>query len=254
MATVGLALRSDGLAAAREIIQEGERKGVPLRLFGGLAFKAICSSAKEPGFSRPNKDIDLFGRRQDAKKIVGIMRSLGYKPREMFNSLSMGKRLIYHDTEMMRRIDIFLDDFEMCHKFDFRQGLSNPGLTLPLTDLVMSKLQVVEITDKEYKDLLAAFRDFGAAADESAINVVRLAEICSKDWGVYKTFTTNLKLLRERALLLGSIHSAPIVAAIDKTLSSIERREKTLAWRLRSKIGEKARWYELPDSDADRFA
>ncbi|MDA4128553.1 MAG: nucleotidyltransferase family protein [Thaumarchaeota archaeon] len=251
MATVGVLLPANGLEAATAIILEGDRRGVRLRLFGGIAFKAICASANDPLFERSNKDIDIFGRREDAREIMRVMVQLGYRPREVFNRLSMGKRLIYYDVENRRRVDIFLDEFEMCHKFDFKSSLSCDGLALPITDLLMTKLQVVEITEKEFKDLLAAFADFDVSADEAGINARRLSDLCSKDWGVYKTFTTNLQLLRGRALQLDREISALITSRIDRLLASIDSHSKTLAWRIRAKIGEKARWYQLPDQDTD---
>ena len=88
---------SDALAAAIQIVDMGERRGVRLRLLGGLAFKKLCPSAMDPRYFRENKDIDLMGRREDSREIVKIMETLGYKPRELFNKLNMGQRLIFYD-------------------------------------------------------------------------------------------------------------------------------------------------------------
>src|SRR5712691_1752633 len=116
METVAVIIPSEALAAATQIINRGEREGVRLRLLGGLAFKALCRSAHEPEFRRENKDIDLMGRREDAKGTMQIMETLGYRPREMFNNLNMGKRLIYHESRYGRRVDICLDASDTCHK------------------------------------------------------------------------------------------------------------------------------------------
>ena len=241
---------SEALSAATQIINRGEREGVRLRLLGGLAFKALCRSAQEPGFLRENKDIDLMGRREDTKRIMQIMETLGYRPRVIFNKLNLGKRLIYHDTRNGRRVDIFLDEFEMCHKFKFKQTLVAHPLTLSITDLVITKLQVVEMTEKEFKDLAAAFNDYEVTADERGINGERIVELCSRDWGVYRTFTGSLVRLRGS---VGSLNgsSEKIASEIDELLRKIEDSPKTLSWKLRAKIGESVRWYELPEADGD---
>ncbi len=254
MQTARVTLPDEFLDAAKQIVVEGEREGVPLRLLGGLAFKAMCASAGDPQFARSNKDIDLYGLRHDSKTIMKIMETLGYKPREVFNRLSMGKRLIYHDLGNKRRVDIFLDEFEMCHKFNFKDRISMNELTLPMTDLVMTKLQVVEMTEKEYKDLMAAFTDFDVTHDDGGINSDRIAEVCSKDWGIYRTFARSLESVKEAAVSLNDPSTDVIVARVDKLMQTIEQRPKNLAWKLRAALGERARWYELPEPDTDLIA
>jgi len=244
-------LPSRGLDAAEQIINLGETRGVRLRLLGGLAFKKLCPSANAARYNRENKDIDLIGKRENQKDVVKIMESLGYKPREMFNRLSMGKRLIYYDMGNKRRVDIFFDEFEMCHKFNFRDSLE-PGLyTLPITDLVMTKLQVMEKTEKEYRDLLAAFNDYDVTGAKGGIDADKIASLCAADWGLYTTFSKTLNALKHWANELAGEDRAVILSRIDRLLAALEARPKTLAWRMRSRIGEKAKWYETPESDGD---
>ena len=250
MEALAVIVPSEALAAATQIINRGEREGVRLRLLGGLAFKSLCRSAHEPEFRRENKDIDLMGRRQDTKRIMQIMETLGYRPREIFNKLNLGKRLIYHDSRNGRRVDIFLDEFEMCHKFKFKLTLLAHPLTLSITDLVITKLQVVEMTEKEFKDLAAAFNDYEVTADETGINGERIAELCSRDWGIYRTFTGSLMRLRGSLRPLNG-SSEKIASEVDHLLGMIEGSPKTLSWKLRAKIGESIRWYELPEADGD---
>lgn len=241
------ALPANALEASKQIIDLAEAKGARIRLLGGVAFKAVCPSASDPRFTRENKDIDLIGRREDTKKIVRLMEELGYKPREVFNKLNMGQRLIYYDVANRRRIDIFFDEFQMCHKFNFRSALLPGTYTLPVTELLMTKLQVIEMTEKEHRDLLALFHDFDVTEGETGIDGLKIAGLCSKDWGLYATFTRSLSSVRARAEDLGGVE----VERIDRLKRMIEAEPKTLAWRLRARIGEKAKWYELPESDGD---
>ncbi len=244
-------LPANGLEAAVQIIDLAESKGVRLRLLGGLAFKSLCPSSNDPRYFRQNKDIDLMGRREDTKEIMKTMETLGYRPREVFNKLNMGQRLIYYDLGNRRRVDIFLDEFIMCHKFNFKESILANTYTLPITQLVMTKLQVVEKTDKEYLDLIAAFKDFQVTEGTGGIRGDEIAELCSKDWGMYTTFRKSLEALQARAQLFGTDGKADTVQRIQKLMSIMDGRPKSLAWKMRARIGEKARWYDLPESDGD---
>jgi hypothetical protein len=244
-------LPARGLDAAEQIINLAERQGIRLRLLGGLAFKKLCPSASAARYNRENKDIDLMGKRENHKEVVKIMETLGYRPREMFNKLAMGKRLIYYDLGNRRRVDIFFDEFEMCHRFNFRDSLEPGTFTLPITELVMTKLQVMEKTEKEYRDLLAAFSDYEVTAGVGGIDGGKIASICAADWGVYTTFTKSLAALKQMAGQLAGDDRALIVARVDALQTMLDAKPKTLAWRMRSRIGEKARWYETPESDGD---
>jgi len=242
---------ANGLDAAVQIIDLAESKGVRLRLLGGLAFKSLCPSARDPNYARENKDIDLMGRREDTKEIVKTLETLGYKPREVFNKLNMGQRLIYYDLGNKRRVDIFLDEFVMCHRFNFKESILAGTYTLPVTQLVMTKLQVVEKTDKEYLDLLAAFRDFPVTEGLGGIRGDEIADLCSKDWGMYTTFRKSLEALLERTKVLGADGKDEVLASVQKLISMMDSRPKSFSWKMRARIGEKARWYDLPDSDSD---
>jgi len=243
-------LPANGLEAAIQIIDYAESMGVRLRLLGGLAFKRLCPSSIDR-YYRENKDIDLMGRREDSKKIMKVMETLGYKPREVFNKLNMGQRLIYYDMSNRRRVDLFLDEFVMCHKFNFKESILAGTYTLPITQLVMTKLQVVEKTDKEYLDLIAAFRDFDVSEGLGDIQGNEIAELCSKDWGIYTTFMKSLEALRARVETLNSDDRNKVVPRIQKLMAIMSGRSKSLAWKMRARIGEKARWYDLPDTDGD---
>jgi len=242
---------SNALDAATQIIEVAEKQGVRLRLLGGLAFKKLCPSANDPRYFRENKDIDLMGRRDDSKEIMKTMETLGYKPRELFNKLNMGQRLIYYDMGNKRRVDLFLDEFVMCHKFNFRENILAGTYTLPITQLLMTKLQVVEKTEKEYKDIIVAFHDFDVATGETGIRGDEIADLCSKDWGIYTTFRKSLEAVIARVEELDPTERARVVPRIQKLMAMMEATPKSFGWRMRARIGERTRWYELPSPDSD---
>jgi len=243
-------LPENGLEAATQIIDRAEAVGVRLRLLGGLAFKRLCPSSSRR-YYRDNKDIDLMGRREDTKEIAAVMEGLGYKPREVFNKLNMGQRLIYYDLVNKRRVDLFLDEFVMCHKFNFKESILAGTYTLPITQLVMTKLQVVEKTDKEYLDLIAAFLDFDVTQGHGGIDGSEISELCSKDWGIHTTFTKSLQALAARAETLDADDRRTVVARVQRLDAMIRERPKSMGWKMRARIGERARWYDLPETDGD---
>ena len=244
-------LPTDALEAAMQIIDAAESKGVRLRLLGGLAFKKLCASSRDPRYLRENKDIDLMGKREDSRAIMKILEGLGYKPRELFNKLNMGQRLIYYDMANKRRVDLFLDEFVMCHKFNFKENILAGTYTLPVTQLLMTKLQVVEKTDKEYKDMVVAFRDFDVTSGPDGIRGDEIAELCSKDWGVYTTFWKTLEAVMARAPELAGEESGVVCSRVEKLMSMMEAAPKSFGWKMRARVGERTKWYDLPDSDGD---
>ncbi|MDG6985498.1 MAG: nucleotidyltransferase family protein [Nitrososphaerota archaeon] len=242
---------ANALDAATQIIDAAEARGVRLRLLGGLAFKRLCPSSMDARYYRENKDIDLMGRRQDSRNIVKIMETLGYKPRELFNKLNMGQRLIYYDMENSRRVDLFLDEFVMCHKFDFKENILAGTYTLPITQLLMTKLQVVEKTEKEYKDLVVAFHDYDVTSGGAGIKGDEIADLCSKDWGVYTTFWKSLEALKAWTEANEVPEREIVLERVQKLMSAMETAPKSFGWKMRARVGERTRWYELPDSDSD---
>lgn len=241
----------DIMQAADEILRRAETYGVVLKLIGGLAFKKACPSSNGK-FLRENKDIDLVGRHEDVREIKKLMEELDYKPREMFNKLSMNRRFIYYDLQNKRRVEIFIDEIEMCHRLNLRHSLEGPGDTVLLADLIATKLQIVlAIDDDDFKDLLGAFYDKALTEDESGINKKTIVELTSNDWGVWKTFTTNLSKLKEKAKEISPDEAKFIERKVDELLAEIERPKRSLGWRMRAKIGEKARWYQIPEETGD---
>jgi len=246
---------TDIVKEAQRIIDEAEKNQITLRLFGGLAVRFHCPSATHRSLSRKYADIDFMGLKKQARDMKKLFISLGYTPRDIFNALHGDTRLIFNDIENGRRIDIFLDVFEMCHKLDFKDRLMIDKYTIPLADLLATKLQVVEITEREYRDIISLIRDHEITDTETpdAINGQYLGKLCAEDWGIYKTFMINL----------GNISTALAQYQLDKDGEEIVRKRvddlkaridnapKSTRWKLRAKIGEKKQWYELPEKDKE---
>ena len=112
-----------------------------MKLFGGMAIYTRCASAKRPELARKYVDIDVMGRSKQSGALKKMFVDLEYAPRTKFNAMYGDRRLVFNDPDHERRVDVFLDVFEMCHKFDMRDRLNQDGHTIPPADLLITKLQ-----------------------------------------------------------------------------------------------------------------
>lgn len=239
---------------AERVLAAAEAKGVTVRLLGGMAVNFRCPSASRVPLSRRYVDLDVVGHKKETAKINKLFVELGYKPRERFNALN-GSRLIFNDLKNQRRIDIFLDVFEMSHKFNFRDRLALEAETIPVSDLLSTKLQIVEINEKDIKDVCALLLDHEVAFRQAdgEIDATYIAKLCADDWGIYKTFTTNLAKLSQHLEKIGldENQKKTVMERAKKLGNAIEAAPKSVGWKMRAAVGERKKWYELPEADQE---
>jgi hypothetical protein len=246
----------DTVEEAQRIIKEADSRKVTLRLLGGIAFRLRSPSTLNANLKRKYVDVDFVGLRNQRKEIQTLFTDMGYTPRTTFNAMNGHTRLIFNDIQNERRVDIFLNEFEMCHKFDFTNRLKVDKLTLPLADLLLTKLQVFEITEREYRDVIAFLKDHELSSkDEETekINAKYVALLCANDWGLYKTITLNLQRIEEAlpSYLSDASERSVVKIRIDGLRKWIEEEPKSFKWKMRARVGEKVKWYELPEADRE---
>jgi hypothetical protein len=243
----------DVLAEAVRIAKEASERKITLKLFGGIAFRLRAPSAQHSRLKRNYTDIDFMGLRNQRKQITELFTSLGYTPRTTFNAMNGDLRLIFNDIENGRRVDIFLNVFEMCHKFDFTDRLKLDDLTLPLADLLLTKLQVYEITEREYKDVIAFLYDhrLSDVDDQNTINQKYISKLCSNDWGLWKTVNLNLERIWEAVPTFAPEHQEVVKDKITQLKKKIDEEPKSFGWKMRARVGDKVKWYELPEADRE---
>jgi hypothetical protein len=227
---------------------------VVLRLFGGVSFYFRCPSAKHRSLQRSYVDIDFMGLAKQSKEIKRLFEELGYRPRDVFNAMQGGRRLIFNDMANNRRVDVFLDVFEMCHKFDFRERLMVDELTIPLADMLATKLQIIEINEKDLKDIISLMVDYDVGkSDAGMINGAYLGGLCGDDWGINRTFSLNLEkvlaALAERDL--DDVQKELVRTRVEHLRKMIDESPKSLRWKMRARVGDRVKWYELPEVDKE---
>ncbi|MEK6721108.1 MAG: hypothetical protein AABZ33_10630 [Chloroflexota bacterium] len=245
----------DPLAEARRLVELAERSGMKVRLLGGLAFHAQVPTWLAE-VERPRRDIDLATRSRDRREVTSLLVGCGYTPDRRYNALHGHKQLYFVDARTGRPVDILVDRLEMCHRFEFGDRLGLDPLTLPLADLLLSKLQIVRINRKDLLDILILLRERELGSDDAGrISVTRITSLTSADWGWWRTVTGNLERLvdfattelRPHELDTGSPARHDQGEQLRAIRVAIEQAPKSIGWRLRARLGDRAPWYEEPE-------
>jgi hypothetical protein len=215
---------------------------------------------------RKEVDLDFCCRSRDRSAFYELLESEGYTPDRQHNALFGRKQGYFVDAARRRPVDVLVDRLEMAHSFDFADRLQYSKPTLPLAELLLSKLQVVKINRKDVLDALALLAEHPLGDDDGApdsdhgmgvVNVRRIVELTSTDWGWWRTVTGNLdKLaafletdLQDGDLDLGTGRPLAYDPATQiRTLrQAIEEAPKSTRWRLRAAVGERKTWYADPE-------
>jgi hypothetical protein len=257
MAAAPPAIETDAaIAEAASLLDAADAAGVLLRGTGGVAIATISDSARSAPLRRTYQDIDFLGLSRDADALSTFFASLGYVPEDGFNVLHGQRRLFFREPAGRWEADVFLDRIEMCHELDLRNRLAAHPRTLAPADLLLSKLQVMETNEKDLLDLIALLADHELAPkDDGAISLARVEELCSNDWGWWRTVTIVAgRAVEATGRLAGTTTDPAAGRAVRRAgergrqlIARLEESPKSRKWKLRARVGERKRWYETPE-------
>lgn len=241
------------LKEATEIVDRAQEVNFPLRIMGACAIRLHCQDSVElhkVKMKRSITDLDFVTLSRHGGDVRKILVGRGYAPQVATVGLD---RDIYRDGQKGITTDVFFDKLSMCHTIVLTGRLELDFPTISLADLLLEKLQIVKITEKDMKDVIALILDheFGKTKSET-IDIEYLAKLLSEDWGFYHTVTTNLGKIKDTALgqygnLLSEEDLQKIPSRIGRLLSRIEEEPKSMKWRMRQKVGTKKIWYNQID-------
>jgi hypothetical protein len=240
----------DLVAESERVLAAARQKGVVVRLAGGLAIRHLCPAARTAPLSRSYNDLDLAIAGNGAHRpLIDLLLRLGYEPDGMFNALNGSTRLQFKDTVNSRHVDVFVNAVRMCHVIDFKDRLELLDDTLTPTDLLLTKLQIVQLNDKDTLDLLALLHDQRlVSGDGVGIDTNYLEKVWGEDWPLWKTCGLTLfKIRRAAPSIVDENSSVKILKSVSALSNVLESGRKTLRWKVRAKVGERVRWYELPE-------
>jgi len=233
-----------------QALDRPENRGVSLRLIGALAFRTHCPAfgRLQDDLGRVFTDIDFGAYSRDFGAIQRILSEAGYEEDKMVTRLFGEGRLLFHDPVSGRHIDVFLDRLDFCHIIPFKDRLEADRPTLPLAELLLEKMQIVKLNEKDLIDTIVLLREHPIGeGDKETINGTVISRLAGDDWGLWRTLTGNLRLVAD------SLESYPRLGPEDRTLvrdrlqaleARLESQPKSRRWKLRAAIGERLKWYK----------
>ncbi len=244
------------------IVESAAKRGINIRLLGALAINIRSAAGSKnyqfflkdriKGFENPFTDLDFIALSKDRNKVAELLEGLGYTPRGRFTAIEFD-RMIYRHPIRHFAVDVFMDRLSMCHTIDFRNRLGLDDLTASPADLLLTKMQIVNISEKDVKDSVTLLLDNQIGeSDEKSVNCRHIAETLAGDWGFYYTVTTNLRKIRNdfqylyENVIPGTL-TKDLHEKIDQILQAIEDEPKSLGWKMRAKVGPKKKWYQDVD-------
>ena len=239
---------ADPIEEAGRIAAAARAAGVKVKLLGGAGIHLSSPSARKPPLRRKYGDLDYAIRKKERQGVLALFPSLGYEANERFNLMQGDRRLYFYDAEHSRQVDIFIDVFQMSHVIDLRDRLDGDGPCASPSDLLMSKLQIYEVNRKDLVDLTALLLDHPVVNrdDDECVDSKYIANVAAADWGMYRTLQVNIGKLRGTLDEL-DIDRELVRSRLDELWSAIEAQPKPLKWKVRAQVGDRMRWYELPE-------
>ncbi len=234
---------------ARRIVALAEGRGLTVRLIGGTAVAHHCHGEQPAALRRTCADIDVVVRRADQRKLRSLLESSGYMPDEGFNAVHGARRLLYYDRPNNRQFDVFVGEFRMCHQLDLDDRLTLDPVTLAPADLLLTKLQVVEVNAKDLTDAasLLLWHEIDDERSGDVMAIDRLIEVTSRDWGWFITFTGNLAKIDQASQELPVAEATLVSTRATLIGQALAQAPKSVRWRARARIGRHVPWYELPE-------
>jgi hypothetical protein len=238
----------------RRIIKEADGREIPVRILGGAAIRMHCPEHEglyEKLKRAPKHDMDFVTYKKFRPLTKKLFTDLGYEPYVslMLTGATGRHRQIFNDKEGNKAIDVFLGILEMCHNIDYEGRLEVDSPTVPLAELLLQKLQIVQTNEKDVQDtvILVLEHDIGKS-DKEEINGEHIAKVLANDWGFYYTVTTKfgeIKGLMDRYEALSKNDRGVVIERLDKLKDRIEREPKSLQWKMRAKMGPSVKWYRV---------
>ena len=240
------------LNEAKHLTEEAQKYGIILRVMGPIAlhfyfpeYVDLYRKMERLG-DRVFTDIDYASYGKARGKIVPFFERQNYTLEKRAAMLSGNTRHIYFG-DRIPMIDVFFDQLAYNHPINYQNRLEFHPYCVSLSDLLLQKLQIVQINDKDLKDgmLLLLAAEVGET-DREMINTRYVAKLMSEDWGFYYTATTNLRKIKSACAdvaVLTDEQRKTIAEKSDQIIQEIETTPKSGRWKNREKVGTKKPWY-----------
>jgi len=234
----------------KRIIKASEEAGILLRVIGSLAFQIHCPKFGylQQVLGRAYTDIDFAAYRKQTQEIRALLAGLGYNENPEVFIVSEGQRAIFDKPQVGLHIDVFYEKLDFCHVIRWDDRLEVDMPTIPLAEMLLEKMQIVQINEKDIIDTIMLLLEHHLGdIDQETINIKYVASLCGSDWGLWRTTTMNLekvRLLAQGYEQLTIKQKDNVASQVGIALNRLEREPKSLAWRLRARVGDRVKWYK----------
>ncbi len=237
----------------KRILEASEKADVILRVIGSLAFQMHCPKFGylQQAMGRAYTDIDFAAYGKQTSAIRSLFEKLGYTDNKEVFIVSGGERAIFDRSDIGLHVDIFYEKLDFCHVIRWDGRLEVDAPSIPLAEMLLEKMQIVEINEKDVIDTLMLLLEHPLGdIDKETINIARVSQLCAADWGMWRTTTMNLNKVRTLAHgyeQLSKDDKAHVEQQVEAALKRIEAEPKSMAWRLRARVGDRVKWYKDVD-------
>jgi hypothetical protein len=241
------------LDEAERIIKTANENSVIMRLLGSLAFRYHCPRYVKylDAMDRKLTDLDFASYSTEREKVEKLLKQMGYTTQSyvLIAAAGLGRSLYWKEDDKALKTDIFWDRLSMNHTIDFAGRLELDSPTIPLSELLQEKLQIVNLNAKDVKDTIVLLLEHEVkdeGLDRETVDLAPILEKAATDWGYYYTFTLNLKRIQDylpEMKMLPDQDRSIVSEKISKILTAFENVPKSLSWKLRAKVGPKKKWY-----------
>lgn len=237
----------------KAILKASDDAGILMRVIGSLAFQMHCPQFGylQAAMGRAYTDIDFGAYSKQNKQITEMMMKMGYvENREVFIA-SEGERAIFDKPGTGLHVDVFYEKLDFCHAIYWKDRLEVDSPTIPLTELLLEKMQIVQINEKDIIDTIMLLLEHPLGdTDKETINIKLAAELCAKEWGLWRTTTMNLDKVKQLAhhyTQLTDEQKNKVTLQVNATVKRLNDEPKPLAWRIRDRVGDRVKWYKEVD-------
>ena len=236
-----------------KILKEASERSIILRLMGGIAVWTHCPKYKYLlEQNRHFLDIDFAAYLIDVVKIQKLFIDMGFEENKNVMRLFGNQRRIFYliSGNVYVYIDIVLDKIHFCHDINLKGRLEIDYPTLALSDLLLSKLQIVQLNEKDVLDSIVLLLEHDVnQGDNETINIDYVSKLCSINWGLWKTIIENLNKIDKE--LYKYLTDQKLINELKQTIlklkNNINIEKKSLSWKMRNLIGDRIKWYRDVD-------
>ena len=232
------------LAHALTLIEEAAHDGVRLRLAGGLA--AYRYAVDRTFMAREFSDIDVVGSSAEAARLPRALAREGYAENRHVAEATAGGQLQFVRTlDPADHVDVFLDVIRMDHDIDLRGRLDIDPWAISPADVLLSKLQIGRLADKDVHDVIGLLKDLplSESDDEHSICMRRIAQVCARDWGTFVDVCANLDTVAAVARYdVPATQRAAVVRRLAGLREALALEDKSLRFKLRATVGKRLPW------------